>query len=137
MPSNMGHFGFAGPFSPSPQSTMNELGFILHSGDPNYQAQIDYQVELFYEEWITAWTKYQGDITVIEQFYNEFLGTGSNSARQKVATWVKGCDKCMFTFNNQGLIYDGNNKLTICQQNAKEAQDQYFAFMKFSTTFRK
>jgi len=41
---------------------MNELEYILHSGAPDFQAQIDYQIELWYEEWITAVSSnYHGD----------------------------------------------------------------------------
>jgi len=36
------------------KTTINELGYILHSGAWDFQKQIDEQIEWWYEEWLTS-----------------------------------------------------------------------------------
>jgi len=137
---------------------INEMGTILHSGAPDYQSTIDEQIEEWFREWLTSWTGYQQDIVDLEKDFQKNLGTGSDSARQQIATWMDGCDPCVMGnppgdpndapesldiprrwteySRNVELIVDGNDFGTRCNTNVVNAGTQYFGMMKYAASYR-
>jgi len=118
------------------KEVINHLGYIRTTEGANAQKLVDEQIGFWFFQWSSVWTNTLRDVQKLEAEYKNRLGKGIGSVREKIAEWDKTCQtSCGIYPGNDGVISDGNNRLTQCHKRVLEAGDNLSDLLAFSNAY--